>query len=463
MLRRAAPWVLALLLLWPGSAAAGGRLLVVAPEGPYQTLAEALAVAGDGDTIRVEGGLYHGSLTVERSVRLVGVGWPVLDGGGTGTVLRIRAPGVEVRGFHIRGTGDSLDQENAGIYVEATEAVIVGNRLEDVLFGIYLKQAPRSRVVGNRIEGKAIDIGLVGDGIRLWNSHDSLVRGNEVTRARQVIIQHSDRTRVEQNRLTDLLIGIHSMVSQETQILENEITRCDVGIYAMYGFRVVIRDNRIVQSRGPSGYGVGLKDMDDTVVEGNRLIGNRAGIYLDNSPRRGGGGHNWIRGNVLVGNDGGVLLQPSVSGNTFTENSFIDNLQQVRILGGGGAGAGNQWNSEGLGNFWSDYAGYDADGDGVGDLPYRPASLYEGLVDRRPDLAWFLASPAVSALEMAGRIFPPVAGPPRLSDEAPLVRPPAPLGAGEARSSSGPFAVPLGLLAGAAGLIGLAVFRRDRL
>ena len=33
---------------------------------------------------------------------------------------------------------------------------LAGNRLEDVLFGIYLREAPSTEVAGNEIRGKAL-------------------------------------------------------------------------------------------------------------------------------------------------------------------------------------------------------------------------------------------------------------------------------------------------------------------
>lgn len=447
-------WLAGLALI-PLPASAAGRVLSVDPGASLEAV---LAAAADGDTVVVKGGRHAGNFTVTKSIRLLGEGGPVLDGGDTGTVLRILAANVEVRGLQIRGSGHSLDQENAGIYVERPGAIIAENQLADVLFGIYLKGSPGTRLEGNRVTGMAIAEGLRGDGIRLWNSPDSQVLGNEVFRTRQVIIQHSDRTRFQANRVEDGVIGLHLMTTHGVEVIKNTIRRCDVGMYAMYGSAVHLLGNLVEQSRGPSGYGLGLKDMDDITVAENQFIGNRAGVYLDNSPRVGGDARNLFRQNLLLGNDRALLLQPGVTGNTFTRNSFTANVQQIQYLGGGDP-ALNRFSSDGAGNYWSDYAGYDEDGDGVGDLPHRPRSLFETLVDRSPAVAWFLATPAVSATEMAARIYPPLAGPPRVSDDAPLVRSPL-MGDPIARRSPGRALLMPILLLGMAGALAAAGLRR---
>ncbi|MFZ5827494.1 MAG: nitrous oxide reductase family maturation protein NosD [Bacillota bacterium] len=456
--------VFALLVLsaLPDTAAAAGRRLVVTPEGPYRTIGEALAEAADGDEILVRGGRHSGPITIDRSVRLIGEGEPEIDGGGQGTVIYVTAPDVEIRYFRIHGTGESLDQEHAGIYAEAPRVRIIGNRFDDVLFGIYLKGAPESLIESNEITGKEIFVGLVGDGIRLWRSPDSIVRENTVRRTRQVIVQHSDETLVARNHLVDNQLGVHVMISHRVTVAENEISGSDAAIYGMYSRDLIVRRNEVTLSRGPSGYGLGLKDMDNILVEENRFVGNQEAIYLDNSPRRGGDDSNLFRRNLFARNDRALLFQPSVVNNIFTENSFVDNVQQLKVLGGGEPD-GNHWSQAGRGNYWSDYAGYDETGDGVGDLPYQPRSLYESLADRHPVLNWFVASPAVSAVEMAARVFPTLAGPPRITDGAPLIDPPVPLHENPpARGGSGLPAVPLALLGGAAGLLAPGLIRWGR-
>jgi nitrous oxidase accessory protein len=85
--------------------------------------------------------------------------------------------------------------------------------------------------------------------------------------------------------------------------------------------------------------------------------------------------------------------------------------------------AANQWTVDGLGNHWSDYEGYDANGDGAGDVPYAPLRVFEGWLDRQPDLRWFWFTPAASAVDAAARAFPLAAPDPILTDERPAMAP----------------------------------------
>ncbi len=73
--------------------------------------------AAPGDTIPVPAGIYAAPLVIDKPLTLVGDGMPVIQGDGTGDVVEITAPDVTLRGFVVRGSGDSLDREHAGITV----------------------------------------------------------------------------------------------------------------------------------------------------------------------------------------------------------------------------------------------------------------------------------------------------------------------------------------------------------
>ena len=64
-----------------------------------------------------------------------------------------------------------------------------------------------------------------------------------------------------------------------------------------------------------------------------------------------------------------------------------------------------QWTSEGVGNRWSAYEGFDFDGDGIGDTPHRLIGPFERIEGVNPFARLFLQSPAAGALRLiAGTI-----------------------------------------------------------
>ncbi|HEX9076726.1 MAG TPA: ATP-binding cassette domain-containing protein, partial [Anaerolineae bacterium] len=147
------------------------------------------------------------------------------------------------------------------------------------------------------------------------------------------------------------------------------------------------------------------------------LVDNRAGIYMDGMPFSPEGyGH--IRENVIAFNDVALLMLPAVRGTTIEKNTFWENVEQVSIAGGGRLGA-NKFQ----GNYWSDYSGFDANRDGVGDVPYEAENLFEGLTDREPMLRMLIYSPAQQAIEFASAAFPVMRPKPKFTDPAPSLQP----------------------------------------
>lgn len=431
------------------------NVLVVGPEGTYPSLAAALAAAQPGDTIEVRGGTHPGGLVVDRAVHLVGVGDPVLEGGGRGTVITLAAPGTTLRGFVIRGSGTDLNASDAGIAVRAPNVVVEGNRVEDALFGISLDSAAGSVIRGNTIRGKPLPPAERGDGIRLWSSPDVLLEGNRVEAARDCVIWYSSNLRMYRNTIEAGRYGLHFMFDDNAEVVGNILRGNSVGAYLMYSRGVLLRGNLLASNRGPSGFGLGLKDVDDLVVEGNWLVDNRVGAYLDNSPRELSSVGEY-RANVFAFNDIALALLPAVERNVFHDNIFQDNQQQISVQGGGTL-RGNRWSAAGRGNFWSDYGGFDADGDGIGDMPYRAEALFGELMDRQPTLRLFQYSLAAGAVEFAARAFPILRPAPKLVDEAPLVAPPpVPSPPGQAPVDPRPsLGLAAGLLALASSVLGL--------
>jgi nitrous oxidase accessory protein len=364
--------------------------------------------------------------------------------------VEILSPDVTLRGFTVRNTGIDLDKENAAIRVLAARAVLEDNVLEDILFGIDLREAPGSVVRGNRIGGKALDIARRGDGLRLWRSDGVLIEGNTLHSGRDAILWYSNGVVVRGNRSERCRYGLHLMFSDGVVIEDNELTENSVGIYLMYSAGVELRRNRLLRNRGPSGYGIGLKETDRFTVADNLILGNRVGVYIDGSPFTAAKPGEFFR-NTVAYNDIGFTFLPSARGNELTENNFIDNIDQVSVAGRGGLEANRFWRGD-VGNYWSDYTGYDENGDGIGDFVHESQTLFENMMDREPSLRLFLFSPAQQAIEFVGRALPAVRPEAKFTDEVPLMRP-APMAI--APGERGGFRA--GLLASAAALTGLGL------
>jgi nitrous oxidase accessory protein len=189
----------------------------------------------------------------------------------------------------------------------------------------------------------------------------------------------------------------------------------------MYGKEIIVLGNSLSDNHGPSGGGIGLKDVDNLLVEGNRFVNNQIAAQVDTSPVSMNVENVW-RENVFAFNEVGIGFTPSVRHNTLTGNSFIDNTQHVAIFGRGKL-KDISWAENGRGNYWSDYAGYDADGDGIGDMPYKSQGLFESLTDRHPELRLFRFSPAAQAVDFAAEAFPAARPETKLEDPAPLIAP----------------------------------------
>jgi nitrous oxidase accessory protein len=430
----------------PGQA----RTLTVSPEGPLTTLQAAIEQANPGDRIVVQRGTYAGPAVIDKRLELVGHDWPVLDGGGSGTVVKLSAAGVRLTGFVIRNSGSSLDAENSGVAVEAPAAVVEHNRLYETLFGIYLRQASDSVIRDNLVHGKDLPVPRRGDAIRVWYSNGVRIVDNRVEHGRDVVLWYSENLTVRGNVVRDGRYGLHFMYCDDAHIVANRLGHNSVGAFLMYSRRLRLRRNVIAYNRGPSGYGVGLKDMDDAVIRENLFLDNRVGAFVDNSPREIDSTGRFL-GNVFAYNTIALSLMPSVRRNWFLRNSFVDNQEQVHVAGGGRLRQ-NVWAEAGQGNYWSDYVGYDADRDGTGDVPYRAERLFEALMDRHPLLRLFAYSPAAQAIDFAARAFPFVKPQPKVTDASPMMAPVLPAGlplpaAPDGRAAVGASAVLLALVA----------------
>jgi len=190
------------------------------------------------------------------------------------------------------------------------------------------------------------------------------------------------------------------MYSHATEITRNQFVGNVTGLFVMYSRDAEIRDNVFADSAGAAGIGLGLKESGNLQVSGNRLVHNTIGLYVDTSPLW-PDDRNLFAENHFRLNSVAITFLGRSDGNALRGNLFRDNQAQVVVDGRGDARAATWY-----GNEFDDYAGYDLDGDGTGDLPYELRSLSSDLVADAPALAFFRGTPALALAAAIGRIVP---------------------------------------------------------
>jgi parallel beta-helix repeat protein len=165
-------------------------------------------------------------------------------------------------------------------------------------------------------------------------------------------------------------------------LIANNITNNQFGVYSYLSQNIAIRGNTISNN---GEIGISIFDSGQIEIYGNTLLENNVAVRFTN------------------------CQHSSVFG-----NSFIDNVNQTSVDPESNSGlvfgwSTIEWVSEGVGNFWSDYVGVDANHDGIGDKPYV-------IDDRNTDYFPVMTSlEALSSLELPSEPEPILAPEPFLA------------------------------------------------
>jgi nitrous oxidase accessory protein len=377
-------------------------------------LAAAIAAAGPGDAICLEPGEHAGPVRIDRAVELWGPRSAVIRGTTPGSIVVVAAAGARLAGFTVDGTGGRFDKLDAAVHVVADDVTVEGVAVVHAVYGILVERTRRVTVRGNHVRGDAATaMGLRGDTIRLWETHDSVVADNLVEDGRDVVIWYSRNNRVTGNRVVRGRYGAHLMYSHDNLIEDNQLISGVVGVFVMYSRGVTLRRNLVLDAGGAAGMAIGLKDSGNIVLEDNVLVRNTTGIYIDQSPGQ-RGDTLAVRGNVIRQCEAAMGFHTTPFDTEISGNDFADNVETVRV-GSGIEPSHAFWHR----NYFDDYVGYDLDGDGTGDLPHEVKSASEELITRHPNLAFFRGTPTLGIVDAASKLLPIWAPRTFLVDEAP--------------------------------------------
>jgi len=408
---------------------------IIVPD-QYSTIHEAINNAVEGDTIFVRAGIYYEHVTIDKSISLIGENkyTTIVDGEGTGSVIRVISDNVTIIGFTVQNSGRAINNTvpDAGISTShVSDCNVSGNLLTDNHVGIFVRPSRKNRFTNNVITHNHIGIDINNQsthniisgnslkennvsihiyyadsnvffqnnltdspfGVASGHSSNNTFCRNEISNVLNGIkISYADFNNISQNVMSQLEHGIQLKTDADHNFLsKNSITNCSYGIellqadnntisqnnitdcsYAGIDLDEHARDNNLTNNTiANSEVGIDVSDWSaNNTISANRLTANLVGMHFWYSNL------NTICENNITSNYAGVVVLYSQS-NTFYHNTFLNNTKQVNTSDD----YTNFWNDgyPSGGNYWSDYNGTDyysgimqniTGSDGIGDESY---------------------------------------------------------------------------------------------
>jgi parallel beta-helix repeat protein len=230
---------------------------IVVPD-DYGTVQQAIDFASPGDTVFVRKGTYRENLFIGKALTLMGENaeQTVIDGGGVGHVIYVKADFVRVSGFTLKNSSSEYPYS-----------------------GLYLDESHNCQIYSNRIIAEYY-------GIRIYNSSDNHVYQNYISYETGVELAWSHNNTISNNYIFDSNNGIKLAESGNNIIKENTFnstygTFVDVTYNSDYN---TFQNNKIIE---PSSYhdykayvGFYIQQSIGNILIGNMIHARQYCIYL---------------------------------------------------------------------------------------------------------------------------------------------------------------------------------------
>ncbi len=391
---------------------ANAATIKVGKQFAFKSIKKAVASAKSGDTILVSSGHYkEGNIIIAQKIHLIGIDYPILDGEKKFEIISVKASGVTVEGFRLVRAGASDMEDYAAIKVYDCNYVnIINNKVDDTHFGIYIQYGNKCTIKNNTVRGYNIDEQLSGNGIHCWKSDSLTVVGNHVSGHRDgIYFEFVKHSLIQKNVTTkNIRYGLHFMFSNNASYIGNTFIANGAGVAVMYSNHVKMLNNNFKENWGDAAYGLLLKEISDSYIKGNNFEKNTSGVYMEGASRI------QFINNTFLNNGWAMKVQASCMDINVERNNFIGNTFDV---GTNGSLVLNKFNH----NYWDKHEGYDINKDKIGDIPYRPISMYSMIVEKNPPAMMLFRSFITTLLDKTEKVIPSIT-PENLKDDFPLMQ-----------------------------------------
>jgi nitrous oxidase accessory protein len=367
-------------------------------------LQDAINKAPAGSTIKLPAGIYKGKIEIYKPLTIIGINNNdvIIDGQNSGTVIKIKGSYVTLKNLRIINSGSRHEKLDAGIKLSDGKNNEISNCiLDNCLFGIDIQMVNNSIISNNIIKSKELDLGLRGDGLRLWYSNDNIIKKNSLIKSRDMVVWYSHGNTIEENYAEHCRYSLHFMYAGKNYVKNNHYKFNSVGIFFMYSKDTIATGNTIKSSLGATGMGIGLKDVSNFTLKDNTIIYCAQGIYIDRSPFE-PDTNNWIEGNKILYNAEAIHFHSLSVDNIIKNNIIQGNIEDVI----NDSKRNQTKDNEIVGNYWDNYEGFDRNKDNIGDTPHKVFQYADQLWVYNPNVKFFYGSPVISLLNFLAKLAP---------------------------------------------------------
>jgi nitrous oxidase accessory protein len=382
-------------------------------------LQEAIDNAPEGSILKLPKGVYKGSIIINKPLSIIGKeDGVIIDGGGTGTVVQITSSYVTLKNLTITGSGDRHDLLDSAIKINnSKQSEISDCTIKDSLFGIDITMTSNSIFSNNYITSKNLELGVRGDGLRLWYSNDNIVSNNKLVKSRDMVIWYSHGNTIENNYGEQNRYSLHFMHAGKNIVKNNTYKLNSVGIFFMYTKDTIATGNTVQSSLGATGMGIGLKDVSNMTLKDNTIIYCAQGIYIDRSPYE-PDTKNWLEDNKILYNSEAIHFHSVSENNVIKSNTILGNIEDIINDSRGSKTDLNEIS----GNYWDNYEGFDKNADNIGDTPHKVYQYADQLWVYNSNIKFFYGSPVIALLNFLAKLAPFTQPIFLMSDKAPKLK-----------------------------------------